>query len=174
MLERAVASLKKGEIPDLDSGDTQATEVNLRIPALIPDDYLPDINTRLVLYKRIAAATSASELRELQVEMIDRFGLLPNATRNLFKITDTKLLAEALGILKIDAGDRGGHVDFGERTSINPLALVNLVQADPGCYRLVNGTRLRFDIDLTDHEERYVFVSELINVLDDSTTGAAA
>ena len=106
--------------------------------------------------------------------MIDRFGLLPNASRNLFKITQTKLLAAPLGIQKIDAGDRGGFIEFGDRTSINPLTLVKLVQAEPESYRLVNGTRLRFDIELPDHEERYEFVNKLIEHLAESATEAAA
>jgi transcription-repair coupling factor (superfamily II helicase) len=174
MLERAVKALQRGEIPDADSDIDQQTEVNLRLPALIPDDYLPDINTRLVLYKRIAGASSDDELRDLQVEMIDRFGLLPPATRNLFKITQTKLLAASLGIQKIDAGDRGGHMDFADKTSINPLALVKLVQADPGQYRLVRGNRLRFDLELMDFEERFAFVSDLLQHLSEHSEEAAA
>jgi transcription-repair coupling factor (superfamily II helicase) len=173
MLEKAVTSLKNGELPDVDAaGDTQ-TEVNLRLPALIPDDYLPDINTRLVLYKRIAAATDATELRELQVEMIDRFGLLPDPTRNLFKLTQTKLLAAELGVHKIDAGDRGGHIEFADNTTVNPLALVKLVQSEPGLYKLANGNRLRFDVELTDYEERYLFVNNLIQHLSEAGEVAA-
>jgi len=174
MLEKAVASLKSGELPDVDAaGDTQ-TEVNLRLPALIPDDYLPDINTRLVLYKRIAAATSATELKDLQVEMIDRFGLLPDPTRNLFKLTQTKLLAAALGVHKVEAGDRGGHIEFADSTNVNPLALVKLVQDEPGLYKLVNGNRLRFDVELTDYEERYLFVNNLIQHLSEHAREDAA
>jgi transcription-repair coupling factor (superfamily II helicase) len=174
MLERAVISLQKGEIPDTDSSGIAETEINLRLPSLIPDDYLPDINTRLILYKRIAAAADDGELRELQVEMIDRFGLLPDATRNLFKITSTKLLAEGLGIKKIDAGDLGGHFEFSDSTNVNPMALVKLVQADPDRYRLTNGNRLRFDMELPDYEERYLFVHELIQHLIDQGSEAAA
>ncbi len=174
MLERAVISLQKGEIPDTDGSGIAETEVNLRLPSLIPDDYLPDVNTRLVLYKRIAAAANDEELRELQVEMIDRFGLLPDPTRNLFKITRTKLLAESLGIKKIDAGELGGHIEFSDSTNVNPMALVKLVQADPDHYRLSKGNRLRFDMELPDHEERYLFVHDLIQRLVDQGSEAAA
>jgi transcription-repair coupling factor (superfamily II helicase) len=174
MLEKAVASLKNGELPDVDAAGETQTEVNLRLPALIPDDYLPDINTRLVLYKRIAAATSATDLKDLQVEMIDRFGLLPGPTRNLFKLTQTKLLAAALGVHKVDAGDRGGHIEFADSTNVNPLALVKLVQSEPGIYKLVNGNRLRFDVELTDYEERYLFVNNLIQHLSEQASEVAA
>ena len=174
MLERAVKALRRGEIPDAADDIESRSEVNLRLPALIPDDYLPDINTRLVLYKRIAGAGNDSELRELQVEMIDRFGLLPTPTRNLFKITQIKLLAEGLGIQRIDGGDRGGHFDFADKTDVDPLALVKLVQAQPDVYRLVKGNRLRFDTELPDYEERISFVSDLLQHLSEHTAEAAA
>ncbi len=174
MLERAVKALQRGEIPDADSDIDTRAEVNLRLPALIPEDYLPDINTRLVLYKRIAGAETESELRDLQVEMIDRFGLLPTPTRNLFKITQIKLLADSLGIQKIDAGDRGGHIDFNDKTHVNPLALVQLVQTQSDQYRLAKGNRLRFDIELENIEERFSFVSDLLQHLTEQTTEAAA
>ena len=174
MLERAVKSLKNGEIPDPELSGARETEVNLRIPALIPDDYLPDINTRLVLYKRIAMAAGEADLRDLQVEMIDRFGLLPEATRNLFKITQTKLLAAGLGIHKIEAGEKGGSVQFAESTSVNPLALVKLVQTQPQIFRLVNGNRLRFDQDISDFEERHRFVQDLLQQIGKDTREVAA
>ncbi|MEE4659595.1 MAG: transcription-repair coupling factor [Halieaceae bacterium] len=175
MLDRAVRSLQRGEIPDVDGDElTDQTEVNLRVPALIPEDYLPDINTRLVLYKRISAATTDAELRELQVEMIDRFGLLPQPTRYLFQATQIKLQAAELGIRKIDAGDRGGHFDFADRTGVDPLALVKLVQSDPGVYRLVKGNRLRFDVELPEYEERFGYVTELLQHLSEQTAEAAA
>ena len=104
MLERAVKAIRAGKTPNLDQPLELATEVNLRISALIPDEYLPDVHNRLMLYKRISNAKTADDLRELQVEMIDRFGLLPEPTKNLFAVTDLKLSAEALGITKIDAG----------------------------------------------------------------------
>jgi transcription-repair coupling factor (superfamily II helicase) len=174
MLERAVESLKKGEIPDADLRAGRETEVNLRLPALIPDDYLPDINTRLVIYKRIAGAGSGEELREIQVEMIDRFGLLPEPTRSLFKITQTKLLAADLGINKIEAGERGGSMDFGEKTRVNPMALVELVQSEPQTYRLINGTRLRFDRELPDPAARQDFVDALLRKFGNAVDEAAA
>lgn len=174
LLERAVDALKRGEIPDADPLTRREVEVNLRIPALIPDDYLPDINTRLVLYKRIAGAQEDSDMRDIQIEMIDRFGLLPEQVKNLFKITQTKRLAESLGIQKIEAADRGGSLEFTDSTTIDPLALVKLVQEQPTCFKLVNGTRLRFDCELPDHEERLQFVNQLLATLASTTARAVA
>ena len=171
MLERAVKSLQKGELPG--EAEDEETEVNLRIPALIADDYLPDINGRLVLYKRIAAAANYDELKDLQVEMIDRFGLLPDAARNLFKLAETRLLCSGLGVSKVDAGERGGFIEFADNTNVNPLALVKLVQGQPELYRLTNGNRLRFDCELPDHEERYLFVHQLIELLARAAEDAA-
>ena len=98
LLERAVRSIRQGKIPDLDDTDRHGAEVELHIPALIPDDYLPDVHTRLTLYKRIASATNTEALRELQVEMIDRFGLLPDQVKHLYAVAELKLAATALGI----------------------------------------------------------------------------
>ncbi|MFT5481961.1 MAG: transcription-repair coupling factor (superfamily II helicase) [Halieaceae bacterium] len=169
MLERAVASLQNGELLSLDADDTPSTEVNMRLPALIPDDYLPDINSRLILYKRMSAANDSAQLRDLQVEMIDRFGLLPQAVKNLFRVTELKLRAALCGIRKINAGENGGSLEFEESTSIDPLALVKLVQGNPDTYRLSGATGLRFSAALSDHEDRFVCVENLLSLLNKPT-----
>ena len=162
MLHRAVDALKRGEIPDVDAPLDQGTEVNLHLPALIPDDYLPDVNGRLILYKRIAAAADDGELRELQVEMIDRFGLLPPQVKNLFQVSSLRLKAQALGIRAIDAGPEGGSIDFKQSTRVNPLSLVKLVQSDPLSYKLAGATRLRFEQHLPDNQDRQQYLEELL------------
>lgn len=169
LLERAVESLKNGEIPDLEHSLSSTTEINLRVPALIPEKYLPDVNTRLILYKRISAATTEDELRELQVEMIDRFGLLGNEIKNLFRITRLKLLAAEHGISKIEAGDNGGLFEFSENTSVNPLELVKLVQSQAETYRLAGASTLRFNTGLSDYEQRFQFVEQLSEKLSHSS-----
>lgn len=163
LLNRAVDALKRGEIPDVDAPLEQGTEVNLHVPALIPEDYLPDINSRLVLYKRIAAATSDDELRQLRVEMIDRFGLLPPAVKNLFDVSALRLRAQDLGIRAIDAGPGGGSIDFSERTRVDPMSLVRLVQAEPHAFKLTGGTRLRFEKDLPDMADRQDYLEQLLD-----------
>ncbi|TDG14012.1 transcription-repair coupling factor [Seongchinamella unica] len=174
MLERAVAALKRGEIPDVDAPLDAGTEVNLHMPALIPEDYLPDINSRLVLYKRIAAAADDDQLRELQVEMIDRFGLLPEQVGNLFEVSRLRLKAQSLGLRTIEAGASGGSIEFKESTRVNPLSLVKLVQEDPRSYRLAGATRLRFESDLGDKVRRLQFIEDLLNTFAlDATEDAA-
>lgn len=165
MLHRAVESLRRGEIPNVDAPLDQGTEVNLHAPALIPDDYLPDVNSRLVLYKRIAAATDNDQLRSLQIEMIDRFGLLPRQVDNLFQVSRLRLKAQDLGIRTIEAGPEGGSIDFKGTTPVNPLSLVELVQSDPRSYKLAGATRLRFEKELTDIHVRYQFLEQLMDSL---------
>jgi len=174
MLQRAVRALKRGEIPAIDAPLEPETEIKLRVPALIPEDYLPDINGRLVLYKRIAAAGGETELKDLQVEMIDRFGLLPEPIDNLFRVTRLRQRAGRLGIRTIEAGAEGGSVEFGADTRVNPLTLVKLVQSDPRSYKLAGATRLRFERALPDNRERLGFVARLLDTLATDATEHAA
>lgn len=165
MLERTVKAIRSGESTDIDTSFSAGLEVNLRIPALIPEDYLPDAHHRLVLYKRIAGATDSTALRELQVEMIDRFGLLPQQTHNLFSVTGIKMAAEQLGIERLDASATGGALEFSSNPVVDPLAIVKLVQSEPDHYRLDGGTRLRFDAELESHDERIEFLESLLSRL---------
>ncbi len=165
MLERAVNALKSGKVPQLDEPLHQGPEVDLHVPALLPDDYLPDIHLRLVLYKRIAAAANPDELRELQVEMIDRFGLLPPPAKNLFRIAEFKQLARALGLRKIDVGPGGGSVTFDRDSQVEPAVLIKYIQQHSRTHRLDGGTKLRFALNLEKDEERFKAVQELLDAL---------
>jgi transcription-repair coupling factor (superfamily II helicase) len=135
------------------------------VAALLPEDYVPDVHLRLILYKRISAAASDDELRELSVELIDRFGLLPDATKNLVRIAAIRRKAGELGIEKIDASDRGGYVVFGADSRVDPLALVTLVQEDSRRFRLQGPNRLQFRDDLGDLERRFATIEELLDRL---------
>ena len=165
MLNVTIESMKKGEVPNLDNPTQQGAEVNLNIPALIPDDYLPDVHNRLVMYQRIANASSATALKELQVEMIDRFGLLTEPTRNLFRQTKLKLTAQDYGIVKIEANDSGGRLQFAKQTQIEPFALVQLVQSSPRQFKLVGDNQLRFSLPMEHPETRFQRIEDLINKL---------
>ena len=165
LLGRAVDSLRAGEEPDLDAPLHAGVEINLHIPALLPEDYVPDVHLRLILYKRISAAVSAEELRELQVELIDRFGLLPDSAKNLLRIAAIKQSATTLGIEKIDVGERGGYALFGSESHIDPVALVQLVQNDSRKYRLQGSHRLQIRDELGDLESRFRVVEHLLQQL---------
>jgi transcription-repair coupling factor (superfamily II helicase) len=167
LLERAVAALKAGHQPKLDRPLDHGTEIELNIPALLPEDYLPDVHSRLVLYKRIASAAHQEELRELQVEMIDRFGLLPQAAKNLFAITELKLRAHPLGIRKIEAGPKGARLLFEETPNVDPGKLIALIQRRPHTYRLDGGDKLRYTADLDPPEKRVERINDLLDTLTD-------
>ncbi len=165
MLDRAVKAIKEGRTPNIEDAFDTGIDVNLRIPALIPDDYLPDVHTRLMIYKRIAGAETDDALRELQVEMIDRFGLLPDSTKNLFKISSLKLVAQRLGIKKLEASASNGRIEFGSVTEVNPLTIVKMVQSQPHKYRLDGGNHFKFNLDMDNSDVRLQRVTDLLQQL---------
>lgn len=165
LLERAIAALKTGKMPELDRPLEHGTEIDLHVPALIPDDYLPDVHTRLLMYKRIASAPGPDALENLQVEMIDRFGLLPEPLKNLFHITEFKLKANALGIKKIDLGERGGRILFYPEPNVSVERIVALIQGEPGVYRLDGNDKLRVAKEVPAGEDRIGMLGELLGRL---------
>nr|WP_272904119.1 transcription-repair coupling factor [Pseudomonas petrae] len=165
MLERAVKSIRKGEQPNLDQPLGGGPEINLRVPGLIPEAYLPDVHTRLILYKRIANAADEEGLKDLQVEMIDRFGLLPDPTKNLVRLTSLKLKAEQLGIKKVDAGPQGGRIEFAADTTVDPLTLIKLIQSQPKRYKFEGATLFKFMVPMERPEERFATLEALLERL---------
>ncbi len=165
LLERAVKALKAGKEPELEQPLHHGPEVDLHEAALLPDDYLPDVHMRLVLYKRIASAPDDTALDELQVEMIDRFGLLPDATKKLVAITRLKIRAMPLGVERIDAGPTGGRLVFEAGTAVEPLSLVKLVQSDPETFRLEGQNQLRFKGNYPDFDKRCRGVERILSRL---------
>lgn len=162
MLDQAVEALKEGKEPSLDDILREQTEVDLHIPALLPDDYIADINTRLTLYKQIASVTSVDDLQSIKVELIDRFGLLPDATQNLLESNKLKLKAFDLKVKKLEAGEKGGYIDFHPDADIDPLFMVQLLQSAPDKYRMDGPTKLKIIAPLVDRRERYKFMDTLL------------
>ena len=165
LLDRAVRALKSGKVPDFDLSSEHETEVELHLPALIPDDYLGDVHTRLTLYKRIASARSEDDLRDLQVEMIDRFGLLPEPTKQLFAVASLKLMATPLGIRKLDFGANGGRIVFREKPEVDPLAIIKLIQTQPRVYKLDGQDKLKVILDLPGASERIRSAQDVLALL---------
>ncbi len=170
MLTRTVEALRDGSEPNLEMNLSSGPEINLHLPALLPEDYLPDVHLRLVHYKRIANATDDQVLRDLQVELIDRFGLLPEATRNLFHITAIRIKASPIGIARLEMGANGGLVEFSVNTSVDPAILVDLLESEPERFSLDQQQRLRVRAELEEPERRFAFVAELVDRLTDRPT----
>jgi len=157
--------MKAGKTLNLDRPVQESTEINLRIPALIPGDYLPDVHIRLLMYKRIANARDDSQLRELKVEMIDRFGLLPLPLNYLFEVTMLKLQAEELGISKIEANAKVGKMHFKQETGVQPQAIVALVQQEAQLYAMSGANELKFNHNMADSQARLEFVKHTLLLL---------
>jgi transcription-repair coupling factor (superfamily II helicase) len=162
LLERAVKALKSGHEPELEKPLLLGAEVDLGVPALIPDDYLPDVHSRLQLYKRIANAETIEDLDELQVEMIDRFGLLPEPVKNLFTLTGIKLKATPFGIIKVELGAGGGRISFSKEPDIDPMKLIQLLQQRPQDYRLDGQERLKVTRELPQLADRVELIEQLL------------
>ena len=136
---------------------------------------MPDVHMRLVHYKRIANCRGGLELESLQIELIDRFGLLPPPLKTLFAITALKLLAEQLGIAKIRAGAEGGNVTFAQRSRVDPTRLLRLIEGDSKRYRLDGPYKLKFSWTLENPDKRIAALDKLLRRLgaDDAAAVAA-
>jgi transcription-repair coupling factor (superfamily II helicase) len=117
---------------------------------------------RLTLYKRLADCKTQSDLDEMQVEMIDRFGLLPEPVKSLFQITELKQTGEKLGLKKIEVGPNGGRLQFTPATMVEPLTIIKMVQSQPDRFRLQNNDQLSFTMALDDPAARFQAVSEVL------------
>ncbi len=162
MLEEAVQALKEGREPSLDTMLSQQTELELKIPALLPDNYIPDVSLRLSFYKRLASARDSGELDEIQVELIDRFGLLPDAAKHLVALTQARQVAQQLGIRRIEMHAKGGTVEFAERTRVNPAYIIKLIQTQSRIYKLEGGQKLRFNIETAGSTERLALLKTML------------
>lgn len=165
LLESAVKAMKEGREPSLDELTQQQVEIDLRVPALLPDDYLGDVNMRLSFYKRIAGAEDKAALDELKVELIDRFGLLPEATKNLMQIAELRLLAKQLKVIKIDATANGGFIEFNPTADLDPMKFLTLIKEKTAVYKFDGPTKFRFTCNLELAKGRLEFVLSLLNSL---------
>jgi transcription-repair coupling factor (superfamily II helicase) len=165
LLEKAMKSLKKGEALDWDNNLDAGLEIDLQVPALLPDAYVPDVHTRLLLYKRMAQAKTQEDLREIRSELIDRFGLIPPQSENLFAITAIKLEAEKLGIQKIEANANGGRFTFNKKPAVDPMKIITLIQKQSHRYRLDPSQQLCFSIKTDDFAARIQCVKDILALL---------
>ncbi|MGZ9898506.1 transcription-repair coupling factor [Shewanella gaetbuli] len=171
MLESAVKALKQGKEPSLANMMSAVCDIDLRIPALLPDDYVSDVNMRLSLYKRIANCDSQTMIDELKVEFIDRFGMLPDPTRNLLDVTLYKHQATALGLHRIEMHAKGGSIEFSEQHNIDPMFIIDLLQKQPQIYRMDGPNKLKFTIPAETSKDRLALLKTLLEQLEKHQTG---
>jgi transcription-repair coupling factor (superfamily II helicase) len=162
LLEQAVKALKEGREPALDRPLAATAEVELRLPALLPESYVADVPVRLALYKRLAAAPDGAAIDALTEEIVDRFGPLPPPATNLLRVARLKLAARALGIRRLDLGPQGGYALFEEQNQVDPRAVIRLVQHPDRDYRLDGALKLRIGVENEADAERFAFAEKFL------------
>ena len=128
MLNEAVRSLKAGKEPDLAAPLATTTEINLHVPALLPAGFCGDVHERLSIYKRMANCNAQDKIDDMQEEMIDRFGKLPDAVKALIETHRLRIAAKTVGIIKIDAHGEAATLQFMAKPPIDPMRIIELIQ----------------------------------------------
>lgn len=162
MLNTAVKALKAGEEPDLDSPFALQCEVNLHTSALLPANYCPDVNARLGHYKALSHARTEDDLIHIHEELIDRYGLLPEAGENLLAVHRLRIKAEPLGIVKIDASEAQATIQFSSKPNVDAVSIIELVQKNKQA-RLAGPDKLK--VEITKGEEIKNRIQAVRNVL---------
>jgi transcription-repair coupling factor (superfamily II helicase) len=160
MLDTAVRSLKEGKEPDMQHPLGIATEINLHVPALLPDEYCNDIHERLVLYKRMANCTSEDQLDDMQIELTDRFGLLPDPVRALMDCHRLRIIARPIGVTRVDAGADGIQIQFAPNPQVDAAKIVALIQRSRE-YQLSGPDRLKIQVKIPGVRERVKRIKSL-------------
>ena len=169
MLSQAVKSLKAGQEPDVAQPFDIVSEINLHTPALLPNDYCPDVHERLVLYKRLASCQTEDELALMREELIDRFGELPDNARALIAVHRLRLATRAYGIVRLDVSAEGMTVQFVPKPPVDPIKIMQLIQGRAG-YKLAGPDRLKLTIPLPDLQRRVGAVTAFLAALGDPLT----
>jgi transcription-repair coupling factor (superfamily II helicase) len=162
LINHAVQSLRNNQQPDFTFSFENLIDIDLQVAAIIPASYVPDVHTRLVLYKRIANAKSWDEVDNLHAEIVDRFGSLPEEGKNLLKITKFKLQGIELGVKSIKLGKNGGKIEFINKPNVDPLVILELVRKDFLCYKFLGSTTLGIKMELADINQRFKFLENLL------------
>lgn len=165
MLEKATKAIQKGKTPNFDAPLSLTAEINLHMPALIPDDYLGDVHQRLLFYKRISNTDQQEKLDNIRMELIDRFGIPPQPVKQLFAVHQLRLKAEHLGITKIDINTNGGYIEFSQDTPVQAMTIISMMQKHPIFFRMEGGQRLKVMVMLEDFQKRIQFINELLESL---------
>ena len=169
-LEQAISSIqrqrqiKRGEKPTIQDKQ-EKVDINLHIPARFPDAYIPDVHLRLTMYKRIASAIDTEQLDELQIETIDRFGLLPDAAKSLFGIAELKLKSGLSDIKGMEIGPAGGHIKFVQNPNINIDQLMREIANNPLEYRFTGAESIQIIRQMPEPEHRFTLANEVLDLV---------
>lgn len=149
MLKKTVTALQKGIRPHLETMFSPACEINVHAPALLPHCYCPDVQTRLSIYNRLACAIDQETLLSIREELVDRFGLLPSSVQTLVDVHKIRLLAQKLGIIKIDVSEKRLSVQFDKESTVSSERIIKTLQEYKNC-KLADRGRILFEIPGTD------------------------
>ena len=164
LLNRTTTALKTGKtIDNIDFKEIiHTTEVDLRIPALIPNSYIYDVHTRLTFYKRISSATTTLILNDIKIELIDRFGPLTEEIKNLFSTAEIKIQADRIGIKKIQMHSSGGSVIFQDKPNIDPISIIKMVQKKPGAFQVSQANKIIIKIPTKNANDRIETIKNIL------------
>ena len=162
LLKRTIQAIKNNEKFDIKDALVEEVEINTGIACIIPETYLSDVHERLILYKRIASASDDDELKELKIEMIDRFGLLPDSTKNLFESTSLKLYSKEIGIDKITIYDDKSEITLKEKNTVDASKIINLIQTNSQIFQLKNQNTLIYKETMDADYSRIEKISKLL------------
>ena len=165
LLKRTIHAIKNNKQLDIKEALTEEVEINPGIACIIPDTYLPDVHERLILYKRIASANNEEELKDLKIEMIDRFGLLPDSTSNLFESSSLKNYSNDIGVLKINIYDDKAEITLNEKNSIDASKIIGLIQTKPTQYQLKNQNTIVINESMEPDMSRIRKISKLLSAI---------
>jgi transcription-repair coupling factor (superfamily II helicase) len=165
LLERAVKAMQAGKAPELERPLHHGPDMDLHLSSLLPEQYLPDVHARLVLYKRISSVESVADLDDLQAETVDRFGALPEPARQLFRIARLRVVAARCGVERFDIGAGSGSVTFVDDPPVDTGALILFVQRHSKTMRFDGPKKLRFSGAWQETEERFAAAQALLDGL---------
>jgi len=165
LLQRTIRAIKSGKKLNIEDTINDQIEIDIGIACIIPQTYLDDVHERLVLYKRIASVKTEDELKDLQIEMIDRFGLLPEQAKNLFASTSLKFICEKIGIDKILIFDDKAEITLGANNVLEPINIINLIQKEPQTYQLKGQSTLVIRSEMAPDTTRITKVEDCLNHL---------
>jgi transcription-repair coupling factor (superfamily II helicase) len=165
MLDRAVRRLKAGKAAEADDAIDVSTEVNLHVPALLPETYCSDVHERLSLYKRLADTETREELDLLREELVDRFGDLPDPARALLECHRVRIAARPLGVARVDATHEAVQLQFVKNPPLDAAKVLEFIRKKGRSARLAGPEKLRVEAKLPAWQERAQAVKDILNQL---------